>query len=50
MDNIMTIGADSLEKMRTWGDALYAVHPDMKSHTGGCLSFGIGVLLAMSTK
>ena len=25
-------------------------HPDMKSHTRGCISFGIGVLLAMSAK
>jgi len=50
MDDVMRIGADTLEEMKTWVDASYAVHPDMKSHTGGCLSFGIGVLLAMSTK
>jgi len=50
MDDVMRLGADSLEERRTWVDASYAVHPDMKIHTGGCLSFGIGVLLAMSTK
>jgi hypothetical protein len=37
-----TLGADTLEKMRTWVDASYAVHPDMKSHTGGVISFGTG--------
>ena len=46
----MRLGADSLFEMKTWVDTSYAVHPGMKSHTGGCISFGIGVLLAMSTK
>jgi hypothetical protein len=27
-------------KMQTWVDASYAVHEDMKSHTGGVVSFG----------
>jgi len=50
LDDVMRLGADSLFEMKTWVDASYAVHPDMKSHTGGCISFGIGVLLAMSAK
>ena len=51
LDDVMRLGADSLLfEMKTWVDASYAVHPDMKSHTGGCISFVIGVLLAMSTK
>jgi hypothetical protein len=29
--------------VRWWVDAAYAVHPDMKSHTGGALSLGTGV-------
>jgi hypothetical protein len=29
-----TLGADELHKLRTWVDASYAVHPDMKSYTG----------------
>ena len=36
--------------MNIFIDTAYAVHPDMKSHTGGCMSFGLGVLMAMSTK
>ena len=30
--------------MKCWVDAEYAVHPDMKSHTGGSLSLGHGTL------
>jgi hypothetical protein len=50
MDLEYTIGADSLSKLRTWVDASYAVHPDMKSHTGGVMSLGIGGLACKSTK
>ena len=45
-----TIGADDMGKMRTWVDAAFAVHPDMKSHTGGVISFGRGGLVCKSTK
>ena len=34
----------NLHTMYTWVDASYAVHPDMRSHTGGALSFGVGAL------
>jgi len=30
--------------MKCWVDAAYAVHPDMKSHTGGSISLGHGTL------
>ena len=50
LDDVMRLGADSLFEMKTWVDASYAVHPIMKSHTGGCISFKIDVLLAMGTK
>ena len=29
--------------MQSWVDASYAVHPDMKGHTGGVTSFGHGL-------
>ena len=45
-----TIGADDLGRMRTWVDAAFAVHPDMKSHTGGVISFGTGGIVCKSTK
>ena len=34
----------------TWVDASYAVHNDMRSHTGGRMSFGLGVLMPKSAK
>ena len=36
--------------MRTWVDASFAVHPDMKSHTGGVMSYGRGGFACKSTK
>ena len=50
MDLEYTLGADDLGSMRSWVDASYAVHPDMKSHTGGVTSFGIGGLVCKSSK
>jgi hypothetical protein len=50
MDLEYTIGADDLVRVRSWVDASYAVHTDMKSHTGGTMSFGRGGLLCKSTK
>jgi len=36
--------------MKTWVDTVYAVHHDMKSHTGGVMTVGTGVLNAKSAK
>jgi hypothetical protein len=44
------VGADHLGRIRTWIDAAYAVHPDMRSHTGGVVSFGRGGLACKSSK
>ena len=50
IDKEYTLGADDLERIRTWVDASYAVHPDMRSHTGGLISFGRGGLICKSSK
>jgi hypothetical protein len=50
LDEFRVIGADDLKKMMTWVDASYAVHRDMKSHTGGVVSFGTGALMSKSSK
>lgn len=50
LDLDLTIGADDLQQMQTWIDASYAIHTDMKSHTGGSISFGTGAILSKSTK
>ena len=38
------IGVTSLTDFFTWIDAAYAVYSDMRSHTGGNMSMGVGVL------
>ena len=45
-----TLGVENMKRLRTFIDASYAVHPDMRSHTGGVMSLGIGGLIAKSTK
>jgi hypothetical protein len=42
IDLVLTLEADSDQILKWWVDASYAVHPDMKSHTGGTLSMGKG--------
>jgi hypothetical protein len=44
------LGADDMTVMQTWVDVSYAVHQDMKSHTGGCVSFGRGAIMSKSSK
>ena len=50
IDDVLTLGADDITMMTTWVDASYAVHGDMKSHTGGVISFGREGLFCKSTK
>jgi hypothetical protein len=47
-DDYLTLSATSLHNVRWWVDASYAVHPDMKSHTGGAMSLGRGVIYSSS--
>jgi hypothetical protein len=42
IDLVLTLEADSDQILKWWVDASHAVHPDMKSHTGGTLSMGKG--------
>ena len=44
INNKRIMGEDSLSQLCTWVDAAYGVHPDLKSHTGGCMSFGYGMV------
>jgi hypothetical protein len=46
----MVLGAESLDKLLNFVDVSFAVHPDMKSHTGGGASFGRGVFMSQSKK
>jgi len=44
------LGAERLDTVRTWVDASYGSHDDMKGHTGGAMSMGTGVFNVKSTK
>jgi hypothetical protein len=41
---------DGTNVIKWWADASYAVHPDMKSHTGGAMSLGKGTIYGTSSK
>jgi hypothetical protein len=49
-DEVLTLSADGSWTIKWWVDASYAVHPDMKSHTGATMSLGEGCVYSMSTK
>jgi hypothetical protein len=50
LDMILTLEADSPLILKWYIDGSYAVHEDMKSHTGGMLTLGNGSVYAPSTK
>jgi hypothetical protein len=41
--------ADNSQVIKWWANGSFAVHPDMKSHTGGCMTMGHGVVYGTST-
>jgi len=44
------MGADDITEMNSWVDVSYGIHDDCKSHTGGVMSWGWGVLLTKCQK
>jgi hypothetical protein len=48
IDMPLTLSIDNLSVIKTWVDASYAIHPDMRSHTGGTIMMGKGALCAKS--
>jgi hypothetical protein len=46
----LTLEADDLQVIKWWVDASFAVHPDMKSHTGATMSLGKGSIYSVSTR
>jgi hypothetical protein len=48
IDLVLTLEADRDQILKWWVDASHAVHPDMKSHTGGTLSMGKGSTYSVS--
>jgi Reverse transcriptase (RNA-dependent DNA polymerase) len=46
----LTLEADDLQIVKWWVDASFAVHQDMRSHTGGTMSLGKGAVYSVSTR
>ena len=46
----LILRADGTSILKWWVDGSYAVHKDMRSHTGGCMSMGEGMVYCTSQK
>ena len=49
-DLVLTLESDSNRTVKCWVDAAFAVHHDMKSHTGRVMTMGQGALYSTSNK
>lgn len=49
-DLVLTLSADGANIIKWWVDASYAVHDNMRSHTGACMSLGRGMIYNKATK
>ena len=50
IDLTLTLSANCLNTTKWWIDASYAIHSDMKGHTGGMMSLGQGAIYVKSVK
>jgi len=46
----LTLEAENLQMIKWWVDASFAVHQDMRSHTGGTMSLGKGSIYSASVR
>ncbi|KAG7367822.1 hypothetical protein IV203_030565 [Nitzschia inconspicua] len=46
----LVLEASCVSNIRWWVDASYAIHPDMRSHTGATMTLGKGSVYSMSTR
>jgi len=49
-DYVLTLEADNSQELKWYVDAAFAVHPDMKSHTGAVFTLGKGAIGFNQTK
>lgn len=49
LDLELTLEGNSLNSIKWWADGAFAVHPNMRSHTGGVMTLGKGAVYATST-
>ena len=50
IDDVLILEADNTQTIRWYVDAAFAVHKDMKSHTGAVMTMGSGSVISLSTK
>jgi len=50
VEDVMYLEADNMRSFKWHLDAAFAVHDDMKSHTGATMTMGKGVIQSVSTK
>jgi hypothetical protein len=50
IDKTLTLEADSMHLVKWWVDGSFAVHHDMKSHTGATMSLGKGSVYSTSVR
>ena len=49
-DDLLSLEADDTQTLKWYVDAAFAVHGDMRSHTGSTFSLGKGMIVSDSTK
>ena len=49
-DLLLRLNCDGTGILRWWVDASYAVHPNMRGHTGGVMMMGKGAAMSISSK
>ena len=49
-DDVLTLGANDLHVIKWYIDAMFAVHPGIKSYAGGTMSFGHGAVQSLFMK
>ena len=49
-EDVLTLSVDDVHVLKWYVDASFAVHPDFKSHTGACMTYGTGSPITMSRK
>eukprot|EP00957_Ditylum_brightwellii_P176642 13453896-Ditylum_brightwellii.AAC.1 len=50
INDILSLEADDSQTLTWYNNAAFAVHPDMKSHTGATFTLGKGAICSDSTK
>ena len=49
-DTLLTLEASNVRVIKWWVDASFAVHPDMRSHTGAVMTLGKGAMYSISSR